>query len=146
MVAEKDSYGIEAINTILKAMEDNRNNLAGYKDEMNDFLNSNPGLKSRFNRFFEFSNYNSEELFEIFKLICKENDYQINDNLKIYITHFFDEKLNNNNKYFGNGRFVRNFFEKALETHAHRLADQNNVSLKDLTTITMEDLKNVEID
>ncbi|GEM_PF-489543 len=137
-------YGKEAIATLLKRMEDDRDRLvvilAGYTKEMQDFINTNLGLQSRFNRYIEFPDYTAEELYQIFELNMKKFDYRLADGAKEQLMQYFEQAVANKDKNFGNGRFVRNVFEKTLERQANRLASISNLTTEQLTEITIEDL------
>lgn len=139
-----NDYGKEAIATLLKRMEDNRDRLvvilAGYSDEMKQFIDSNPGLQSRFNRYIHFPDYNADELFQIFEANCKKNDYVMTDEAKTVLKSLLEKAVAEKDKNFGNARFVRNLFEKTLERQANRLSKQENLSKEMLTEITIEDL------
>lgn len=139
-----NDYGKEAISTLLKRMEDDRSRLvvilAGYTKEMKDFIDTNPGLQSRFNRYIEFPDYSSDELLEIFELNVKKFDYNISDEVKAAIKDHFRVEVENKDKNFGNARFVRNFFEKTLERQADRLSRIPNVNSQQLTEIIVSDL------
>ena len=145
-----DGFGQEAIETILKAMEDHRDELvvivAGYPDLMHKFIDSNPGLSSRFNKYFEFKDYNGEELLGIFKSFCKKNGYTISDETEIMLKTKFDAMYESRDENFGNGRTVRNIFEKAIGHHADRLAGLDDVTDEQLQLITTEDLEAVITD
>lgn len=140
----QNDYGKEAIATLLKRMEDNRDRLvvilAGYTTEMKEFISTNSGLQSRFNRYIEFPDYSAEELYQIFEYNTKKFEYSISDtvieNLKFFFTNSVETKDNN----FGNARFVRNFFEKTLERQANRLARETNLTTEKLTEIVVEDI------
>ena len=138
-------YGQEAIATLLKRMEDHRDRLvviiAGYKDEMQRFIDSNPGLQSRFNRYIDFPDYSSKELAEIFKMYMKKNQYTLADGAEEYLKERFDYAVEHKDRNFGNARYARNVFEKAIQQQANRLADQSNLSKRQLTELTVEDLK-----
>ncbi|WP_405291144.1 AAA family ATPase [Methanobrevibacter sp.] len=141
----EQDYGQESIDTILKAMEDNRDDLivivAGYPDLMQEFLQSNPGLQSRFNKFIFFEDYKPEELYNIFKLMCDENNLILDDKADEFVkTHFIDV-YNNRGDNFANGREVRNLFENVLTNQANRLASNFNVSDEELSTLKYEDFK-----
>jgi len=140
----ENDFGKEAIATLLKRMEDDRDRLvvilAGYTEEMKQFIDSNPGLQSRFNRYIEFPDYTAEELYQIFELNLKKYDYCITDEAKGALQHFFEEAVAHKDANFGNGRFVRNIFEKVLERQANRLASESNLSTERLSEITAEDL------
>ena len=144
LTREGDSFGDEAIETLLKLMEDNRDDIvvivAGYPRLMQDFLESNPGLRSRFPFVVEFPDYSGEELTSIFKMFCSENDIVASrDILKAVGVHFCHEaskKIRNN----GNAREVRNYFEKMIMNQANRLVRANQMDRDDLCRFTREDL------
>lgn len=142
----QDVFGKEAISTLLKRMEDDRSRLiviiAGYSSEIYSFLDSNPGLKSRFNRFIDFHDYSPQELLLIFESMCIELDYKLTEDAKSKLIHFFNDAYNNRNSSFGNGRFVRNIFEKSLENHANRITNELNLNSYILTTLTDSDIPN----
>jgi AAA+ superfamily predicted ATPase len=125
----QNDYGKEAIATLLKRMEDNRDKLvvilAGYSVEMQQFIDSNPGLQSRFNRYIEFSDYSAEELYQIFEKNTKEFDYKISKDAEIPLKAFFENKVANKDKNFANARFVRNLFEKTIERQANRFSKED---------------------
>ena len=139
-----NDYGKEAISTLLKRMEDDRERLivilAGYKDNMNNFIDSNPGLQSRFNRYIDFQDYSSEELYEIFCSLTKKFDYELNSDAMNKLSSLLANVVQNKNKNFGNGRYVRNLFEKTMERQANRLAIMPQPTLIDLRQIMAEDL------
>lgn len=122
----QDSFGQEAIDTLLKRMEDNRDSLvvivAGYEEEMQRFIESNPGFKSRFNKYISFDDYKPEELIEIFKSIVQKNKYIASNDLITLLQSKFTDLYNSRTKSFGNGRVVRNLFEKIVENQSNRLA------------------------
>ena len=138
-------YGQEAISTILKRMEDYRDRLvvivAGYKDEMQRFIDSNPGLQSRFNRYIDFPDYTGQELTEIFKMYMMKNQYTLNDSTEAYLRTRFDIIVEKKDRNFGNARFARNVFEKSIQAQANRLAGQTNLSKDQLTEIVISDLR-----
>lgn len=146
----ENDYGSEAIETILKAMEDNRDDLvvivAGYTDLMQEFIDSNPGLQSRFNRYLHFDDYTVEEMTSIFELQCKKNCYVLSDEndgearaalLDLIETESRDED-------FGNARGIRNLFECILIEQANRLAEAESVTRESLMTITSADIENAK--
>ena len=147
--ASKSDFGQEAIDTILKAMEDNRSDfmviVAGYEDEMEDFLNSNPGLKSRFAEKIHFPDYSPAELVDIFKLITKNNKYLLDPNSENILFEHFEKIYQNRSKSFGNARYVRNLFEKAKKTIAKRTNKLTDKELKNnknkLITFNEKDIK-----
>lgn len=139
-----NDFGLEAIATLLKRMEDDRDRLivilAGYKEEMNKFIEANPGLQSRFNRYINFEDYNDKELYEIFKSLADKNSYFLSEAAKEGLYNFFKETIENKPLNFGNGRFVRNIFEKAIQNQATRLSQISNPSIQDLQTLLPVDL------
>ena len=137
--------GQEAIATLLKRMEDYRDRLvviiAGYKNEMQRFIDSNPGLQSRFNRYIDFPDYSGMELTEIFKMYMKKNQYTLADGAEEYLKECFDYAVAHKDRNFGNARYARNVFEKSIQQQANRLSSQSNLSTKQLTELTIDDLK-----
>lgn len=142
---DSNDYGQEAIDTILKAMEDHRDDLvvvvAGYPDLMERFVNSNPGLKSRFNKYIYFEDYTPEELLEIFDSMCKKSGLTATETARDLVLKHFEEEYVNRDETFANGREVRNFFEKAVVNQANRLALESNIDDEDVLTLTAEDVK-----
>ena len=140
----ENDFGQEAIDTILKAMEDHRDDLvvivAGYDDLMDDFIHSNPGLESRFNRFLHFEDYTLDEMMGIFSMQCKKGCYNLAEGAEEQVRAYIQEE-NDGGISFGNARGVRNLFEKILIQQANRLAVQGNVGREDLMTVTVEDVK-----
>ncbi|MBQ2034492.1 MAG: AAA family ATPase [Peptococcaceae bacterium] len=143
--AEND-FGQEAIDTILKYMEDHRDEIvvivAGYVELMEEFVHSNPGLESRFNRFMHFPDYTGEELMEIFKMRCEKNCYVLNKEAEAEVQTYLSE-ASKTHKTFGNGRGVRNLFEKILVEQANRLASMNDITRERLMEVTVEDVQKV---
>ena len=142
-----NDYGSEAISTLLKRMEDDRKRLvvilAGYGNEMLTFINSNPGLQSRFNRYIDFPDYNADELFEIFKCNLKKHKYTLSVEAEAFISAYLSNAVANKDKNFGNARFVRNLFEKTLEYQAMRLASIGHLTSEMLCEISIEDVKSL---
>lgn len=140
-----NDYGQEAIDTILKAMEDNRDDfvviVAGYPDLMQEFLDSNPGLRSRFNKYINFEDYTPDELTAIFNVFCEKSGYTIDDEIDGYLHDYFEKKYNNRDRNFANGREVRNFFESAVSNQANRLAIDPDLTDEELITLTIEDVR-----
>jgi len=139
-------FGQEAVDTILKAMEDHRDDfiviVAGYPDLMREFIASNPGLKSRFNQFINFEDYTADELFQIFILQCNNQNLSITEECHGYLQSFFDELYRNRSGDYANGRDVRNFFENVIKARANRLAPrENTISHKEDMIITLDDLQ-----
>ena len=124
----QNDYGKEAVDTLLKRMEDDRSRLvvimAGYKEEMKSLINSNPGLQSRFNRYIDFPDYTADELLSIFEGLINQYDYCLTEDAKMVATALFKNSVLTKNDKFGNGRYVRNVFEKTLENQANRLSSQ----------------------
>lgn len=139
-----DSYGREAIETILKAMEDHRDELvvivAGYDELMHKFINSNPGLASRFNKYFHFPDYTGEEMLSIFKRFCTTNGYDIEADTAEALQARFCSLYENREEHFGNARTVRNLFEKSIHNQADRLAQSGVFTDRDLELITLDDI------
>lgn len=139
-----NDYGNEAIATLLKRMEDDRERLivilAGYGDEMKQFIDSNPGLQSRFNRYIHFPDYNADELLQIFSQYAQKNDYEITPEAQEKLKSLLEDAVKNKDKNFGNGRFVRNMFEKALERQANRLSGVEHPTLSQLKEILPVDI------
>ncbi len=140
--SDSNDFGSEAIDTLVKLMEDYRDDLivivAGYTDQMHHFIDSNPGLSSRFNRYFSFEDYSKKELVEIFKNICKNNGFIASESairaLDSMLESVFDMQQ------FGNARGIRNLFDKAVMNQANRLVKLKNINNADLTTIIASDL------
>ena len=142
---QSDSYGRECITELTKALEDYRNDLvvivAGYSKPMKNFFSSNPGLKSRFNTFIEFEDYNTKELLEILISMCKNNDYDLTEKAKIKLNDFFETELENKKENFSNGRMVRNVYDDLVMNHARRVINIENITKEDLLLITDLDFK-----
>ncbi|MCR4608497.1 MAG: AAA family ATPase [Eubacterium sp.] len=122
---KEGDFGQEAIDTLLKIMEDHREELivivAGYPDRMEEFLDSNPGLRSRFSKYIAFEDYTNEELLQIFKGYCQEQDYHLEQGLEIKLIERFAKLRNAEADNFGNARTVRNYFEKVISNQANRI-------------------------
>jgi SpoVK/Ycf46/Vps4 family AAA+-type ATPase len=140
----KDDFGKEAVATLIKRMEDDRDKLililAGYTQEMKTFIDTNPGFKSRFNRYIEFKDYSPDELEAIYKLQCSKLDYILTDDADKKLREIVATAFATRDKFFGNGRFARNIFEKTLERQANRIASVPSLTKEILTTITVEDI------
>lgn len=139
-----NDFGQEAIETLLKAMEDYRKDfiviVAGYTDLMKRFLKSNPGLDSRFNTYIYFDDYSTSELLQIFLLLCKNGNYSISTNLYPKLTNYFQMICENKDDSFANGRTVRNLFENAIKKQANRITKLDKPNKKDLQELIEEDL------
>ena len=144
LIGTGQDYGKEAIATLLKRMEDNRDRLvvilAGYSKEMQDFINTNPGLQSRFNRYIDFPDYSAEELLQIFEKNVEKFDYKLQKEALVAMSEYFQHAVENKDANFGNARFVRNIFEKTLEKQANRLSTDPDLDTNELTLITLADL------
>ncbi len=144
LIQGDDDYGSEAIDCLLKRMEDYRDDLivivAGYEEPMNEFLNCNPGLKSRFNKFIKFKNYEVKELIEIFIYICNEYKYVYNDLFLKELTLLLnDVDIYKHN--FSNGRYIRNIFEKLVFIQSTRISTCKNIDIDMLTKFELVDLQ-----
>jgi stage V sporulation protein K len=140
---QSDSYGRECLTELTKALEDYRDDLvvivAGYSEPMKNFFSSNPGLKSRFNTFIEFEDYNDEELLEILISMCKSNDYDLSEKVKRKLKDFFKIELQNKKENFSNGRMVRNIYEDLIMNHARRIINTEDITREKLSLITESD-------
>lgn len=138
-------YGKEAISTLLKRMEDDRDRLvvilAGYTDDMKRFIDSNPGLQSRFNRYIEFQDYSAEELYEIFELNANKYEYKLSEQASSLLKDILNKAVLEKDKSFGNGRYVRNLFEKVIENQANRLSIVPNITPESLALIEEDDIR-----
>lgn len=140
-----DPYGLEAVDTLLKGMEDNRDRIvlivAGYQDPMQVFLDSNEGLRSRFNTYIHFDDYSAEELRKIFGLFCRKNEYQLDPDAEPILEQRIAAEITANPDNFSNGRFIRNLFEKSIRRQALRIYDQrNDLSKEEAMIIKAEDI------
>lgn len=138
-----NDFGQEAIDTILKRMEDDRDKLAvilaGYTIEMQTLIESNPGLKSRFNRFFYFNDYEPSELWQIFNNLALKRSYKLTPSAEKDVQNYLENQFVNRDKTFGNGRMVRNMLEKLVQVQSHRISQLTDLTDTDLVTITEED-------
>ncbi|MFK5708027.1 AAA family ATPase [Lysinibacillus boronitolerans] len=141
---KQDAFGKEAIDSLLKAMEDLRDDLviivAGYTELIEEFLQSNPGFKSRFNHFVQFDNFSTDELYDIFAMLCQTNDYRFGEafaqHMKTQLRHMPIETIPN----FSNGRYIRNLFEKLVTIQSNRLIQQATISREELMTFEEQDI------
>ena len=142
---KNNDYGQEAISTLLKRMEDDRDKLvvivAGYTKEMNRFIDSNPGLKSRFNRYINFPDYTSGELCQIFNMYVRKNQYSLTPDAERYLKTRLDSAVKHKDRNFGNARYARNIFEKSIQQQANRLSKEKNPTTKQLSELTASDIR-----
>ena len=141
----ENDFGQEAVDTILKAMEDHRDDfiviVAGYPELMREFVASNPGLKSRFNQFINFEDYTPDELKQIFLLFCKQQNLVLADGCNEFLQEHFAKMYRNRSDYYANGRDVRNYFEKVTRARANRLVDVlDSITREEYMTIVIDDL------
>ncbi|MBO4653652.1 MAG: AAA family ATPase [Lachnospiraceae bacterium] len=143
----ENDFGQEAVDTLLKAMEDNRDRLivivAGYEEPMDEFLDSNPGLKSRFNKYIRFDDYSPEQLIKILEGMCSGKDYKLSPEARQAAIEYFDNCLKTQAENFANAREVRNFLEKAITNHATRVVSIKEPTEEQLCTIIEDDVKDI---
>ena len=143
--SQEDSYGQEAIDTILKAMEDHRDDLivivAGYPKLMENFIHSNPGLESRFNKYIFFEDYNPEELYGIFISMCENSSLKLDPKADDYLKGLCEDIYNTRGDNFANARQIRNIFENVLTAQANRLSNDEEITDDELMTIVLEDFE-----
>jgi SpoVK/Ycf46/Vps4 family AAA+-type ATPase len=143
--SDTDSYGEEAIDTLLKAMEDNRDRLvvivAGYTAPMQHFLVSNPGLQSRFTRFIDFPDYSPNELLKIFSDLTSRQGYRLADDALQRASDLLEQAYQRRGERFGNARLVRTMFERATVRLSDRLAQDADITREELTTLHAEDIE-----
>lgn len=139
-----DSYGRECLTELTKALEDHRNDLvvivAGYTEPMIKFFKSNPGLKSRFNTFIKFDNYDTNELLEILKKMCDKDRYILTEDVFYVIKEQIALIVEKNDKQFGNGRFIRNLYEEMVMNHAKRVVLIDNPTKEQLQKFICNDV------
>jgi hypothetical protein len=151
MLTYTNDFGQEAIDTILKAMEDNRNRLAvvvaGYTEPMATFIESNPGLKSRFNKYIHFSDYSPEQLVQIFDRLAEENQYSLTPEAREDVQQTLMKEYNESGRKSANARLVRNVFEIAVQRQANRVAILSipAPTTEELQTLTLEDVCNIDV-
>ena len=147
LAKEGNDFGQEAIDTILKAMEDNRKDfiviVAGYTGPMEKFINSNPGLKSRFNKYLNFPDYSADELKQIFRQQCSRYNYKLTEEAEKAIDAIIEDKEKNKDDNFANAREMRNLFEAIITNQASRVAELEAPTDEDITTITPADLEDL---
>ena len=144
---EKD-FGQEAVDTLLKMMEDNRDDLivivAGYTDKMEEFVNSNPGLKSRFNKYIFFNDYSGKELTQIFNSMAKKQEYITDEEAPSMFRNISRRRAKAHEENFANAREARNYLERCIERQATRIVDIKNISDDDLKTLTIDDVTGIK--
>ena len=143
--SDGQDFGQEAVDTLLKRMEDNRADfiviVAGYTEEMKEFIDSNPGLKSRFNKFIEFPDYNGDEMYKIYDLMCCSQDYVLTQDASQFVKDYLYNMTLEGEENFANAREVRNYFERCVERQASRIVTSDNIDANKLTTLCIEDVK-----
>ena len=141
---DKQDFGYEAVDTLLVEMENHRDDLAvivaGYPEPMKEFLQSNPGLKSRFNKFIDFPDYTPDELFEIFDGMVTKSGYKLSEDAIKKAKRIFSDLYAFRDENFANGRTVRNFFEKVMVRQANRLASLEELTNEQLEALEADDL------
>lgn len=144
----ENDFGREAIETLLKLMEDHRSDLvvivAGYTGEMQAFLDSNPGLRSRFNRHLRFDDYDREELLSIFRIFCEKADFKLTPEAETALGQAFDALILERDENFGNARTARNIFETTVSKQANRIVSLPDVNKEILATIDASDIPSGE--
>lgn len=144
LAQDNDNFGQEAIDTILKAMEDHRDDLvvivAGYTKPMEKFIDSNPGLKSRFNKYIEFPDYSIDELESIFDISCNKYEYNLDEDVKKHVREMISQRKLERIENFANAREVRNLFEEIVTNQATRIAKMENPTPEDIKVVKLEDL------
>lgn len=139
-----DSYGRECLTELTKALEDYRDDLvvivAGYTDPMKKFFESNPGLKSRFNTFIEFDDYDEQELNDILKMMCKKNDYILSQDAEDKFKNILSSYIAHKDNEFANGRLARNLYEDTVMNHARRVNKIQNPNRSELMELKLEDV------
>lgn len=142
--SDSADFGKEAIDTLVKLMEDNREDLivivAGYRDEMKAFIDANSGLASRFNKYIDFPDYTIDELMDIYRLMSSKNGFLTSEAALKKINEYISENMINSKK-FGNARGVRNYFEQIIINQANRLVKTENPDKFSLMTIEKEDCR-----
>jgi len=140
----ESDYGYEAVDVLLKLMEDHRHDLvvivAGYTEEMRTFIESNPGLKSRFTRYIHFDDYESADLLRIFRLLCDRHELRFRAEAWQKSAQIIKSRWESRGEHFGNAREVRTFFEEVMQAHANRLSQIEKPSRDQLRTLTLEDI------
>lgn len=142
-----EDFGQEAIETLLKFMEDHRDDfivvVAGYTDKMESFISSNPGLRSRFNKYLDFDDYNPQQLGQIFELFCTKAGFQLSEKANQKVEEEFTSLFEKRDKSFGNGRLARNIFEITINNQANRIIALPNIDEQTLSLIEDSDIPNM---
>lgn len=145
---DKRDFGNEAIEALLKRMEDHRHELvvivAGYPDEMRTFIESNPGLQSRFNRYFTFEHYTGSEMLDIFKSFASKADFALTEDAEEKLSFILDKLYEKRSRTFGNARVVRNIFEECVERQANRIVGIAPITTEILMNLTDEDIPEMQ--
>lgn len=143
-----NDFGHEAIEVLLKNMEDHRDDLivivAGYTGPMEKFIHANPGLESRFNKYFFFEDYDGGQLMEIFQSMCRKNGYTLSSEGESWAREDLNALYEQRDENFGNARDVRNLFEKAVSRQSDRVAQMENPTREQLMELQVGDLKEPE--
>lgn len=146
----ENDFGWEAVDTLTKAMEDYRDDLviivAGYPKRMASFIDSNPGFKSRFNRFIQFPDYDGAELFGIYKKMLADVGFTADEEVMSYTEEYLEDQAEDKGENFANARLVRNYLETSIMNQADRLyaGDRDSLSDEELCTIEIEDVESIE--
>jgi SpoVK/Ycf46/Vps4 family AAA+-type ATPase len=140
LAVDGHDFGQEAIDTLIKLMEDNRDNLivivAGYPEKMSRFLSSNPGLKSRFNKYFYFEDYSPLQLVEIFGMFCRNSGFRLSREARIELHTIFQAAYDVRDHTLGNARLARNMFEQTISNQASRIISLPNIDEDILSIIS----------
>lgn len=144
LAVDGQDFGQEAIDTLIKLMEDNRDDLivivAGYPDKMSKFLSSNPGLKSRFNKYFYFEDYSPLQLVEVYGMFCRNSGFRLSREARIQLHAIFQASYDVRDHTFGNARLARNMFEQTISNQASRIISLPNIDEDILSTIEAVDI------
>jgi SpoVK/Ycf46/Vps4 family AAA+-type ATPase len=148
LVRSNNDFGIEAVETLLKRMEDYKEDfvviVAGYPDEMKKFLETNPGLQSRFTNYLNFEDYTPRQMLEIALSICEKSGYKLDEGAWQLTYEIFEKIYNNRDKNFGNARTVQNFIHKAIANQEERIIREGKTSKEDLILILYEDIEQID--
>jgi hypothetical protein len=143
--SSESDFGQDAIDALVKRMEDDRHRLivivAGYTLEMEEFVEANPGLRSRFNTYVEFQNFTAPQLMDILNRLVEANQYNLTSEAQKKLLQIFETHLKKIDRSFGNGRHVRNLFERMLRNQAMRLSEKgDNITREQLMELTDGDV------